>query len=123
MSFFNFGDSPDRSAADTSFAFSFSKNEDIADEDEVVLLKKTNVDKHSPEKVQAIVNHHEGTSSGVVDTRGTKDDTNDEVTTKEDNQHNVDLTEIMKDCMDDISREFSTFLPALQAHKVNCKSK
>ena len=123
MSFFNFGDSPDRSAADTSFAFSFSKNGDVADEDEVVLLKKTNVDKHSPDKVQATVNHHEKTSSGVVDTRGTKDDTNDEVTTKEDNQHNVDLTETMKDCMDDISREFSTFLPALQAHKVNCKSK
>ena len=34
MSFFNFGDSPDRSAADTSFAFSFSGNEDVREQRE-----------------------------------------------------------------------------------------
>ena len=149
MSFFNFGDSPDRSAADTSFAFSFSGNEDVREQREnkdesqgtfsldwtagdskvvskpdvdAPVLKRTKVEKpspakQSPEKVlEKIHHHHEGELSGVLDARGTKD----EVTIKEVNQHNVDLIETMKDCMDDIRREFSTFLPALQAQKVIC---
>ena len=159
MSFFNFGDSPDRSAADTSFAFNFSGNGDVGghrvnkDEMEVSskptfgrdwttedskvvfetdvtapVLKKTKVEKpspakRSPEKVQEKVYHHEGQSSRAVDTRGTTDDIKDVITTEEDNKHNVDLEETMKDCIDDIRREISTFLPALQAQKVLNKFK
>ena len=151
MSFFNFGDFPDRSAAGTSFAFSFSGNEDVREQREnkdesqgtfsldwtagdskvvskpdvdAPVLKRTKVEKPSPAKripekvLEKIHHHHEGELSGVLDARGTKDDTKDEDTIKEVNQHNVDLIETMKDCMDDIRREFSTFLPALQAQKV-----
>ena len=153
MSFFNFGDSPDRSAADTSFTFSFSGNEDVREQREnkdesqgtfsldwtagdskvvskpdvdAPVIERTKVEnpspaKQSPEKVLEKIHHHrEGELSGVLDARGTKDDTIDEVTIKEVNQHNVDLIETMKGCMDDIRRKLSTFLPALQAQKVIC---
>ena len=84
-------------------------------------MEKPSPAKRSPKKVLEKIHHHrEGELSGVLDARGTKDDTIDEVTIKEVNQHNVDLIETMKGCMDDIRREFSTFLPALQAQKVIC---
>ena len=152
MNFFNFGDSPDRSA-DTSFAFSFSGNGDVGQggnkddnkgsskamfgsdwtavdsktfskpDANAPVLKKTKVEKpspmkRSPEKVPEQIYHREDQhQTGAVHTPKAKDDILEDVT-NEDIQQKVDMTETMKDCMDDIRREFSTFLPQLQAHKV-----
>ena len=152
MDFFNFGDSPDRSA-DTSFAFSFSGNGDVGQggnkddnkgsskamfgsdwtavdsktfskpDANAPVLKKTKVEKpspmkRSPEKVPEQIYHREDQhQAGAVPTPKAKDDISED-NTNEDIQQKVDMTETMKDCMDDIRREFSTFLPQLQAHKV-----
>ena len=90
------------------------------------VLKKTKVEKQSqspvkrsPEKTlnPEQIYHHEGKPTEKV----SSDKSNGEISkdvAKEEIQPNVNLMETMNDCMDDIRKEFSSFLPALQTHKV-----
>ena len=119
MDFFNFGDSPDRSA-DTSFAFSFSGNGDVdqggnKDDNQgsskvmfgsdwtavdsktfhkpdanAPVLKKTKVEKPSPMKRSP-----EKVQTGAVPTPKAGDDILEDGT-NEDIQQKVDMTETMK---------------------------
>merc|ERR1711915_940772 len=88
------------------------------------LLKKTKVEKPSPVKrrpdqTPEKIFHHEGQKpSGCIPNPPSKDDISvfGDVS-KEDMKENVDMTETLRDCIDDIRRDFSSFLPQLQAHK------
>jgi len=106
--------------ADDSKTFSKAPNPDAP------VLKKTKVEKPSPSPVkrrpdqtpEKIFQHEDQKPPGCVPNRPSKDDLSvSGDVAKEDMKENVDMTETLRDCIDDIRRDFSSFLPQLQAHK------